>query len=164
MVSYCDLCGSEIVGRAILVEVDKAILSLCPSCARTFVVDGKRIRMLSSSEERTQQKTTARITRPRVARRVEYEVVENYAELIKSARESMGLSRDALARAVGVKESVLRRIEAGQLVPDPNLARKLERVLGIKLLAPAGIEGGDFSVGSSRVELTLGDVVELRED
>lgn len=95
---------------------------------------------------------------------MEYEVVENYAELIRSAREAVGLTRDALARTVGVRESVLRRIEAGQLVPDPSLARKLERVLGIRLLVPADLERTDFSIGGGQVDLTLGDVVEVRED
>ncbi len=82
--------------------------------------------------------------------------------LIKTARESMGMSRDALARTVGVKESVLRRIESGQLIPDEQLARKLERVLGVKLLVPA--EHVETPSKPSKYELTLGDVVEIRDD
>lgn len=167
VVSYCDLCGAEIVGKPTFVEVDKAVLSLCPSCARSFVINGRRIRILSAPDAQTQSAQRAAGKRPsarRTARRVEYEVVENYAELIRSAREAVGLTRDALARTVGVRESVLRRIEAGQLVPDPSLARKLERVLGIRLLVPADLERTDFSIGGGQVDLTLGDVVEVRED
>ncbi|WP_243681121.1 helix-turn-helix domain-containing protein [Vulcanisaeta souniana] len=44
------------------------------------------------------------------------------------------MGRDVLAKVIGVKESILKRIEDGQLIPDIELARKLEKALGISLL------------------------------
>lgn len=72
-----------------------------------------------------------------------------------------------LAEAVKEGENVIKRIEAGRLVPSIDLARRLEQVLGIKLLEPV-VESTFESYQSfsrSRVskELTLGDIVAIRK-
>ncbi len=72
------------------------------------------------------------------------------------------MSRDVLAKVIGVKESILRRIEDGQLIPDVELARKLEKALGISLLREAEDVSTETQKPVSR-SLTLGDVVTLRE-
>jgi putative transcription factor len=95
---------------------------------------------------------------------VEVELVENYNEVIKRARENLGLTRETLAAMLGIKETVLRRIEAGQLQPDISLARKLEKTLGVKLLVEVQDEGGVKGGGRPERGLTLGEVVEIRED
>jgi len=64
-----------------------------------------------------------------------------------------------------VGEKVIKRIEAGTLVPSIELARRLERVLGVKLLEPvAELEEEEEMGGRERFQLTLGDIAELRED
>ena len=97
-----------------------------------------------------------------------YEVVEDYPRRIREARERLGFTRELLARLVGEKESVIRRIEEGTLEPTVELARKLEKVLKIKLLVPASevVEDLELEYESERPELeelTLGDIVEIRE-
>ncbi len=72
------------------------------------------------------------------------------------------MSRDVLAKVIGVKESILRRIEDGQLIPDIELARKLEKALGISLLRESEDVGTETQRPVSK-SLTLGDVVTLRE-
>jgi putative transcription factor len=116
---------------------------------------------------RTEQRRTAR---PRPARRrsglglvEKYEVVEDYAERVRRARERLGLTQKELAQRVKVGENVIRRIESGSLVPPVDLAMRLERVLGVKLLEPVA-EEEEEAEGSGDFYLTLGDVAELRED
>jgi transcriptional regulator, XRE family len=92
------------------------------------------------------------------------EVVENFGEVVRRARENLGLSREALAAMLGVKENVLRRIEAGQLQPDLALAKKLERALGVRLLVEATEEGAVRSGGKTEKGLTLGEVAEIRDE
>ncbi|WP_367834494.1 multiprotein-bridging factor 1 family protein [Vulcanisaeta sp. JCM 16159] len=82
--------------------------------------------------------------------------------MIREARESLGMSRDVLAKVIGIKESILRRIEDGQLIPDIELARKLEKALGISLLRESEDVGTETQRPVSK-SLTLGDVVTLRE-
>jgi len=102
-------------------------------------------------------------TRPTRRREENYEVVEDYAERIREAREEMGLTREILARMVGEKESTIRRIESGKLTPSIDLAKKLERVLKITLLQPVseGLEA--LREEGEEYYLTLGDVVEFKD-
>ena len=58
---------------------------------------------------------------------------EDYAEIIRHARTEKGLTHEQLASNIMEKSTLLRRLETGSLKPDENLARKLERFLGIKL-------------------------------
>lgn len=89
-------------------------------------------------------------------------IVENYGEIIRSARERMGWTRDVLAAMVGEKESTIRRIEAGQLEPTIDLARKLEKVLKVKLIEEL-TDYGDYSEDYGYEGVTLGDIAEFRD-
>ncbi|MCC6020634.1 MAG: multiprotein bridging factor aMBF1 [Thermoproteaceae archaeon] len=151
---HCEICGSEIRGEPAAVEVDKAVLYVCSRCAAIY---GKR-----ALRQQYRQAPPAATPRPR-REPVSVEIVENFGEVVRAARESLGLSREALAAMLGVKESVLRRVEAGQLQPDVSLARKLERVLRVRLLVREH-EGGQPESGAVRRELTLGEVAEIREE
>jgi putative transcription factor len=89
--------------------------------------------------------------------------VDNFGEVVRKARENLGLSREALAAMLGVKETVLRRIEAGQLQPDYALAKKLEKTLGVRLLIEVAEEGAAKSGDRPERGLTLGEVAEIRD-
>ncbi len=156
----CELCGREIRGVAYKVIVDRAELIVCPSCAR-----GKHVVSVIDFSK-PQRRGTYRRMGMRRSRRSELieEIVDDYATRIREAREKMGLTREVLATMVGEKESTIRRIESGKLQPTIKLARKLEKVLKIKLVETYTEEelygGGE---GGSDYELTLGDIVEFRE-
>ncbi len=148
----CEICGRSIVGDPVVVEVDKAVLYVCKTCGASF---GKRVAT-------PQRSPKPRVQNPRPPRR-ELEVVENFHLIIKRGRENLGLSREALAAMLGVKETVLRRIESGQLQPDLALARRIEKALGVKILAEVSEEGVVKDVGGLNKGLTLGDIAEVRD-
>ena len=158
---YCEICGRPIEGEPIPVEVDKAVLYVCRSCAAQY---GKRT-TLQRPQVAAQKKSAPR-PRPAAPRPppLEVELVENFGEVIRRARENLGLSREALAAMLGVKETVLRRIEAGQLQPDLALAKRLERALGVRLLVETAEEGVAKSGGKVERGLTLGEVAEIRDE
>ncbi len=160
--SFCDMCGSTAREGLYVVELDRAVLQLCERCYRSYGSVARLIKAPRKAEAPKQPQRPPTTKQRPPTPKIEYEVVEDFPTLIRTARESMGMSRDALARTVGVKESVLRRIESGQLIPDEQLARRLERVLGVKLLVPA--EHGEAPSKAPKRELTLGDIVEIRED
>ncbi len=180
---YCDICGNPIRGEPIIVEIEGAVLVLCEECSRKYAVN--RRRSLDIKQQKVQVKpsqvsssasirvregsrsTTFRIVtrsqQSKISIRPEkFEVVENYAEIVRRARENLGLTREELAKLIGVKESIIRRIEEGQLMPDVELARKLEKVLRVKLLTPV-VETPEIPISrGGRSELTLGDIIEIR--
>ncbi len=91
-----------------------------------------------------------------------YEFVEDLGNVVRKAREAKFLTREQLAEMVGEKVSTIRRIENDELKPSFELARKLERVLKVKLLVEATDEVFERVVTrAQRRGLTIGDV--LRE-
>ena len=60
---------------------------------------------------------------------IELEPVDNYAALIKQAREKRGMTCKDLCAAIFEKESFMDRIEKGQAVPTEKIGRKLEHFL-----------------------------------
>jgi putative transcription factor len=98
-----------------------------------------------------------------VVERVErYEFVDDLGNVVRRAREARFLTREQLAEMVGEKVSTIRRIENDELKPSFELARKLEKVLKVKLLVEATDEVFERVVTrAQRRGLTIGDV--LRE-
>lgn len=94
-------------------------------------------------------------------RRADLEVVENYAYLVRTAREKLGLTAAELAARIKEKESVVKRVESGRLRPTIELARKLERALGVKLLEKTS--EGEEAARNDEIEIdvavTLGELI-----
>ncbi|MFZ8783724.1 MAG: multiprotein bridging factor aMBF1 [Desulfurococcaceae archaeon] len=170
---YCEMCGREVDAKvAKRAVVEGSPLILCPECysklSRKSAVREESLERARSTQQlrSVQQTSVARSSRSvagqaRIAET--YEIVENYHQLIKSARERLGWSQEVLASKVGESVNTIRRIEAGKLKPTIELARKLERVLKIKLLEPVVAEPLNH-VSSSRVEdLTIGDLIDTRK-
>mgnify|MGYP000038160526 CR=1 FL=1 len=96
------------------------------------------------------------------------ELVEDFGELIRKARIRLGLTQQDLAAQLNEKITVIKKIEAGQLRPSIQLAKKLEKFLKIRLLVPVEEESIELGKLSSRRELkgvSLGDLLkEGREE
>lgn len=159
---YCEACGAPIAGRPYYAIVDGAEMILCASCYLRLSRSG-RARLVTRHREESLEKSLERIRRIERKRRVdEYELVEDYAERIRGAREARGWTTAALAQKLRISESLLRKIEQGKMKPSIDLARRIESVLKIKLLEPAEYE--DEEVESEEFYPTLGDVVVIRRD
>jgi putative transcription factor len=93
------------------------------------------------------------------------ELVENFDQRIRQAREKFGLSHEELGKKINEKVSLLKKIETGKMTPDNKLAAKLEYALRIKLLVRATEE----KVPQTKIpkpasrELTLGDLIQLNK-
>jgi putative transcription factor len=89
------------------------------------------------------------------------EVVEDFSNRIRKAREKIGLTQEDLARRVKEKLSIIQKIESGKITPDMKLCRELEHSLRISLLAPR-VEAPISTTLSPSLGLTLGDVVKMK--
>lgn len=69
------------------------------------------------------------------------------ADVLQRRRIERGLSKNALAKAVGIDEKQIRRYEAGEAQPGLHVAKRMARVLGISLDELAGEpDGGNTSL------------------
>jgi len=159
---YCEMCGMPIEGKPYRVIVEGTEMIVCERCYRSIKakaapVQSKPAKEKSKSSLKKQKDTTKRKV-------VEYEIVEDYAKRIKEARERLGMSREELGMKVGEGENVIKRIELGRLEPDMELAKKLEKVLGIKLIRKVEYEEATEASKPQTDDLTLGDIVVIRRD
>ena len=169
MPCYCELCGREVLDerQCKTVVIEGAVLKICPRCYNRLIKQGK-VREYKPPKMTPTQMPRRKIRRksrsiPKHLLMEEYEVVPDYAKRIKQARERMGWSTRVLAERVREKENVIKRIEAGRLIPSIELARRLEKVLHIKLLEPIVNEfTGYSSHGSDEDYFTIGDLIRIK--
>ena len=148
----CELCGKPITGKPVRIWIEGTQLVVCNYCSRY----GSVIR------PRTTVRPRQAVRRRELSTGLENTVlVSNYNKLIRQARENMGLTQADLARLIGEKESVVRRLESGRMAPTLELAKKLEKILKIKLYEVVSQE--QELPKPQSFQLTLGDVVEVKE-
>ena len=131
----CELCGRD-VPRLRKVVIEGVILNVCDECAKF----GKEIRGNEIPKE--VKYIPPEVIRERIERKKrrryrdldeEEVLVEDYAERIRHARERLGMTQDELAKKILEKRTVISKIERGEMRPDDELIKKLEKALGIKL-------------------------------
>ena len=146
----CDLCGKvdERLNRVIVESVE---MSICPSCSKYGKVLGPL------------KKPIQKITRKNIEDKEEkiQLLVDNYGSIIKKRRESMGLTQKDFARKINEKESTVHKIEKGALEPQLSLAKKLEKILGIKLIEEYKETHESFKKNKED-GFTLGDFIKIR--
>lgn len=70
------------------------------------------------------------------------DALADYSRAVQGARRARELSQRDLAARLGVPVTVLRKIERGELPPDPDVATRLAAVLGLPAEAtPGAVEG-----------------------
>ncbi len=146
----CELCGKK--NKLVEVIIEGSMLSVCQNCSKF----GKTIIIEKKLEEKT-----------KISRRVNIEeepelIVANYSELIKQVREKKDLKQEELAKKISEKESVIHKIESGQLKPSILLARKLEKFLKIKLVENY-LANEKKKIDFTDQSLTIGDLIKFKK-
>jgi putative transcription factor len=92
------------------------------------------------------------------------EVVQDYDDRIRQAREAAGLSQEELANQLNEKASLIRKLEQGATLPSDDVQRKIEGALDIDLTAAGGgSDDTEWSGGASDGKMTLGDKVKRKD-
>ena len=61
------------------------------------------------------------------------DLIENYHNVVRKAREQRGLTQEKLANMINEKTSVISKIETGKWVAPNNVIKKLEHLLKINI-------------------------------
>lgn len=149
----CDLCGKvdERLSKTLIEGVE---LNVCSACSKFGKVLASVHRLSPKEQHNMMQKAETKEENIKL-------LVENYAEIIKRKRESMGLSQKEFGNEINEKESVIHNIEVGALEPDLMLAKKLEKILGIKLIEEH-LEKHDIFRRKKEEGFTLGDFINVK--
>lgn len=144
----CEVCGKDTQLFVAVVEGTK--LNVCSNCGRF----GKVLRRPPV----VAPKKTPGVKAPEP---VEV-VVTDYALLIRTAREKSGMTQKDFARSLNEKESIIQKIENGLFVPPISMARKLEKLLKIKLVEVEQ-EGEVSKENRGSGPLTIGDILNVKK-
>lgn len=139
----CELCGFE--DNLIKTIIEGVSFSVCRKCQGY----GKVV-----EDYRKQD-----VKKPSFKREdVIEEVVLNYSELIKDKRLKFNLTQKELASKLNEKEAFISKIEAGNIKPNLELARKIGRFFNIKLVSGERIS--EFvNKKENNWALTIGDFI-----
>jgi len=163
----CEVCGRKIREGPQRVIIEGAKLTVCGECSKhgkgtwePTRPDAKpRPTVISAG---IQIQGPIQIKKKVITAKVDTskEIVEDFAEVIREAREHLGYTHEDLGKKINEKESVLRKIETHKMAPNDQLISKLEHTLKIKLLVPVTEEKVPIPKAASR-EFTLGDAIKI---
>ena len=165
----CEVCGCKIHEAPMKVVIEGAKLTVCTECSKHGKSTWEEPAKPSLIAQRTPTSYGTPIQGPiQIRKRIiiarvdtSQEIVQDYAEVIREAREKLGLSHEDLGKKINEKESVLRKIETGKISPNDQLVSKLEHALKIKLLVPVAEEKAASLPKKVSHEFTLGDAIKL---
>lgn len=143
----CELCGKE--GTVINAIVEGTQMAVCPACGKFGRVIQKPVAHF------VQKQVVSTPETPEV-------VVSDYAQIIHQAREKSGMTMKEFAMKLSEKESIIHKIENGQFVPPISMARKLEKLLHVKLVEMEE-EGKTEKAQKASGPLTIGDIINLKK-
>ena len=149
----CDLCGKveDYLVKALIEGVE---LNVCETCSRF----GKILWHLKKPDR---IKPKQDLTQAPKEEKLEM-LVENYAEIVRKKRESMCLSQKDFGTRINEKESIVHKIETGAIHPSFALAKKLEKVLGIRIIEEQK-ESHLASSAKKEEGFTLGDFIKVKK-
>jgi|Deesub1362A_J573_1020465.scaffolds.fasta_scaffold02757_4 putative transcription factor len=145
----CEICGKEVPVLK-KIRLGTALLNVCGRCASL----GEEV------HEVKKEISQRRVVRSPPQQLFIEELIPNYPEVIKRAREKRGLSQEDLAKKIKEKVSLIKKIEKGDLTPEDKVIKKLEKELEIKLTEK--VEMPIIERKEVKESLTLGDVVVVR--
>ncbi|BDC36146.1 MAG: TIGR00270 family protein [Candidatus Methanoliparum thermophilum] len=149
----CEICGENIKGEATTIEINGTIMNVCPKCSKF----GKKVFIKKDRENRRPlvQKTTKNVID------LKEELVSGYYEIIRREREKRCWDQKDLAKKINEKESIIKKIEKGDISLDDKIREKLERLFKIKLTEPIK-DVHTHKIDNVKRDLTLGDVVNIK--
>ncbi len=165
------MCGREIYSRPITIEIEGAVLSVCPSCAK----HGKQVtkpkpKKTGFSGTRTtpslQSRTSTRrpTSKPYRGRSEDdsKELASDYHERIRLARQKKRMTQKDVSIQTKISVQELQSIETGKMRPPDAIIAKLEKFFNIKITETVTTYSPKDQKKGSAFR-TLGDVVVLKK-
>ena len=160
----CEICGKELPEHnPIRAKIEGSVMVVCKECSKLGKIQKTPPKPKFRKQEKnkrlptTRNKTYSRNDEP------SEELIDNFSNEIRNARESKNWSREDLGKKINERVSVITRIESGKMTPDIKLTKKLEKTLDIKLLEK--IDNVDLNqfISNSSGERTLGNVMKIKK-
>jgi len=144
----CELCGKS-TDKLYKVYIEGTILSVCKDCLKY----GKLV---------DENESVIKENRLKIKEIVGEVIDENYNKILIKYREEHKLKQEDMAKLLGIKESLYKSIENKKIIPDINLAKKIEKTLGIKITKKEVLTE-KINNKDNKNYITVGDILEFEE-
>jgi len=157
----CEICGAEIREKPLCITIDSSELQVCQKCAPYGKPVDKR-----TPVSRKVSPVVRTVTRTEKRPKKDFfdilkdELLDNYVQIIRDAREAKGWSQEDLAENIKEKASLIKKIERSEIVPEDSVRKKLEHTLNIKLTERVDASGQEVS--HLKKDTILGDIVTIK--
>lgn len=159
----CEMCGKNVATRRYMVE--GTVMNLGIECSKYGTAmdapapAGSQAAVAQGLERRAQRMVSRNVYETGGDAVV---LVDDYGKRIHKAREAKGWTHEQLGNKVQARVPELKHIEAGKLRPGDDVARRMEKELGItlyeKVEGPAPAVSGTKKPGPAS-GLTIGDML-----
>jgi len=158
----CEVCGREILGQVFYKVIEGGKMTVCSRCAQFGTRDWDPKEKITQQQRRRPARSAAP-PRPRsdIEAAENFELVDNYGELIRKTRQRKGMLVEDFAKKLNEKESVVKKLEKEELNPSMALIKKVESELGIKLLELSSAASGPV-LTKPMGPRTLGDMIKIK--
>ncbi len=144
----CDMCGKET--SLVTADVEGVEMRVCSPCSKFGTVKAEST-MLQFQPKKIHKDPALR-------------VISNYASVVRQTREKRNLSQEDFARFLQERESIVAKWEQGKMQPSVEVARRLEKLLGISLIEDdADVFFTKKKTFSNSQAFTLGDFIKVRK-
>ncbi len=161
----CEICGTEIKGEPYKTKIDNSLMITCKECSSygkvQYAPKRSNNRRKNNKKNNNNNKSPQNRTYTKKPKD-EYELVDDYEKIIRQSREQKQLTQKKLGEKIYERESVIAHIESGKMVPDDRLARKLEKVLNIKIIEKIESNEREFKDIRRYKEATIGDIARIK--
>ena len=147
--AVCEMCGNG--GSLLSVEVEGVEMQVCHNCSKYGQVKAKEQRFSGSRPVKMKSEMP------------DVKIIDNYAFLLRRAREQKNMSHEEFAKLLNEKESIVAKWEQGILKPKISLANRIGRILKINLLEKDDHGAVSLEKKAGSGELTLGDFIKVKK-
>ena len=158
----CEICGKPVPEHnPIRAKIEGSVMVVCKECSKLGKIQKappkpRYVQQKNKKQKDTRNKNYSRRDEP------SEELIEDFSNEVRKARESKDWSREDLGRKINERVSVITRIETGKMTPDIKLTKKLEKTLNIKLLEEVNNVDLNQFINSSSGERTLGNIMKIK--
>ncbi len=146
----CDLCGRT--AQLVKARIEGVELDTCGACTRFGMIIARPPKKPAERLQPVQQR------REPETREV---LVDDVGMIIRKKREQQGMTQEEFARLLAERASLVQKIETGQFTPPIEMAKKVERILKIRLVVEEEQEAL-MVPRHTEAAFTLGDFIKKR--
>ena len=139
------------------VVVEGTLLNVCEKCKGYG--NSVEIKKPSLGEDVLRQKVPRKIY---VEDKVKF-VIEGAGSIIKSVRDKRELTQRQFAKMIGIKESMIHKIETSMMKPEISVANKIEKILDVKIVEDYEDSEKSIPFNLEDGNLTVGDLVKFKK-